>query len=69
MPADPKSKRGNASRKALNALEGDDEFSVFSVDPDAYKPPVSLKDDTQGRPDDTRATSSVVRFLRKIFGD
>jgi hypothetical protein len=65
--SDQKPPRGNASRKALNALEGDDEFSVFSVSPAAKRPPVDLQDDTQGRPDDTPVSFSVVRFFRKIF--
>jgi hypothetical protein len=62
-----KPNRGNASRKALNAIEGDDEFSTYSVSPEARRPPVDLQDDTQGRPDDTPVSFSVVRFFRKIF--
>ncbi|AKJ05068.1 hypothetical protein ATI61_102139 [Archangium gephyra] len=67
--SEQKPTRGNASRKALNALGGDDEFSVFSVEPEAQKPPVALEEDTRGRPDDTAVSFSVVRFFRKIFGD
>ena len=68
--SDQKPTRGNASRKALTALEGSDEFSVFSVEPEATrKPLVNLEKDTLGRPADTRASMSVVRFFRKIFGD
>ncbi len=67
--SDSKPTRGNASRKALNALGGDDEFSVFSVEPEAQRPPVALEQDTQGRPEDTAVSFSVVRFFRKIFGD
>ena len=63
------SNRGNPSRKALTALDGDDEFSVFSVSPMARKPPVELKETTTGRPEDTPVSNSVVRFFRKIFGD
>ncbi len=61
--------RGNASRKALTSLDGQDEFSVFSVEPEAQHPPVKLEEDTRGRPDDTAVSFSVVRFFRKIFGD
>lgn len=62
--------RGNRSRKAMTSIGGDDEFSVFSTDPEAYKLPVDLgKADTQGRPEDTAVTSSVVRFFRRIFGE
>ncbi|OJH38132.1 hypothetical protein [Cystobacter ferrugineus] len=63
--------RGNRSRKAITALDGNDEFSVFSVEPEAYRDPVDLGKgaDMRGRPEDTAATSSVVRFLRRIFGE
>jgi hypothetical protein len=62
--------RGNRSRKAITAIDGNDEFSVFSVDPEAYRPPVDLgKSDSQGSPEDTPMTSSVVRFFRRIFGE
>jgi len=57
----------------MTALDGDDEFSVFSVDPEALKkkPLVKLDNDdaSTGRPDDTRVSRSVVRFFRKIFGE
>lgn len=62
--------RGNRSRKAMTSIDGNDEFSVFSVDPRAQRAPVDLgKSDTQGRPEDTAVTSSVVRFFRRIFGE
>jgi hypothetical protein len=58
------------SGKVIRALEGDDEFSMMSVDPRARaKPVVKLADDSQGRPSDTRASRSVLRFLRKIFSE
>jgi hypothetical protein len=68
--SDPKNKSGNRARKVFNALDGADEFSVFSVDPESHKKPmVKLDDDgATGRPDDARASKSVVRFFRKIFG-
>ncbi len=63
--------RGNRSRKAITALDGNDEFSVFSVEPEAYREPVDLgkAGDERGRPEDTAATGSVVRFFRRIFGE
>jgi len=70
--ADPKNNSGNRARKVFNALDGADEFSVFSVDPESHKKPlVKLEDDSgaTGRPDDTRVSRSVVRFFRKIFGE
>ncbi len=69
--SDQKPTRGNPSRKALTALDGNDEFSVFSVEPEARKPLVDLKENAmgRGRPDDTRVSRSVVRFFRKIFGE
>ncbi len=57
------------SGKVIRALEGDDEFSMMSIDPRRNKPPVKLADDSQGRPSDTRASRSVLRFLRKIFSE
>lgn len=59
----------NRARKVMTALEGDDEFSVFSTDPEAYKVPVKLENDASARPDKARAANSVVRFFRKVFGD
>ena len=51
----------------LTALEGSDEFSVFSVDPEARRPLVKLEEETLGQPANARASNSVVRFFRKIF--
>jgi hypothetical protein len=55
------------SGKVLRALGGDDEFSTMSVDPRRRKPPVQIVQDQTGRPADTRASRTVLRFLRKIF--
>ena len=68
--SDHKNNSANRARKVFNALDGADEFSVFSVDHEANKPLVKLEDDAAatGRPDDARASNSVVRFFRKIFG-
>ncbi len=62
---------GDRARKVFNALDGEDEFSVFSVEPGARKPLVEIKaaEADNGRPEDTRASRSFVRFFRKIFGD
>ena len=67
--SDHRPNTADRARKVFTALEGADEFSVFSVDPEAHKPLVKLEDDgaATGRPDDARASSSVVRFFRKIF--
>jgi hypothetical protein len=70
--ADNKNNSGNRARKVMTALDGADEFSVFSVDPESHKRPmVKLDNDSAstGRPDDTRVSRSVVRFFRKIFGE
>jgi hypothetical protein len=55
--------------KVYTALQGDDEFSVFSVDPEARKPKVelSLKDNVNAV--STPLSRSIVRLFRKIFGE
>jgi hypothetical protein len=59
------------ARKVINALDGADEFSVFSVDPEANKPLVNIESEAvaTGRPENTRVSHTVIRFFRKIFGD
>ena len=71
MPPNPKPPKVSPARKALVAHDGADEFSVFSTSEDARSTPmVELHDESRtGRPDDTAASNSLVRFLRKIFGD
>lgn len=70
MPPPPKPTKVSAARKALVAHDGEDEFSVFSTSEEARKTLVELKDESRtGRPDDTAASNSLVRFLRKIFGE
>jgi hypothetical protein len=66
-----KNNSGDRSRKVLNALDGADEFSVFSVEPEARKPLVNIESETvaTGRPEDTPVSHTVIRFLRKIFRD
>ena len=67
--SDHRPNTADRARKVFTALEGADEFSVFSVDPEANKPLVNLEEGTAtGRPEDARASYSVVRFFRKIFG-
>jgi hypothetical protein len=56
--------------KVYTALQGDDEFSVFSVDPEARKPPkveLGLKDNVNAV--STPLSRSIVRLFRKIFGE
>ena len=57
------------SGKALTAFEGDDEFSVFSVDPDARKPMMDLGFKDTEKAVATPLSRSIVRLFRKIFGD
>ncbi|MDY7231670.1 hypothetical protein [Hyalangium rubrum] len=54
--------------KVYTALQGDDEFSVFSVDPDARKPMVDLGLKETVNPVATPLSRSIVRLFRKIFG-
>jgi hypothetical protein len=61
----PKSRVG----KVYTALQGDDEFSVFSVDPDARKPMVELAMKETVNPVATPLSRSIVRLFRKIFGE
>jgi hypothetical protein len=56
------------SDKVFTALQGDDEFSVFSVDPDARKPKVDLAMKDTVNPVATPLSRSIVRLFRKIFG-
>jgi hypothetical protein len=68
MPNDkppPKSRAG----KVYTALQGDDEFSVFSVDPDARKPMVDLAMKDTVNPVATPLSRSIVRLFRKIFSE
>jgi hypothetical protein len=55
--------------KVFTALDGDDEFSVFSVDPEARKPKVELGLKENVTPVATPLSRSVLRLFRKIFGD
>lgn len=55
--------------KVYTALQGDDEFSVFSVDPDARKPMVDLGLKENVKPVATPISRSIVRLFRKIFGE
>lgn len=54
--------------KVYTALQGDDEFSVFSVDPDARKPKVELGANENVAAVATPLSRSIVRLFRKIFG-
>lgn len=69
MPKQPKAPTTNHSSKVLSAFEGDDEFSVFSVDPTLRKPKVELGANQEVKPVATPLSRSVVRLFRKIFGD
>jgi hypothetical protein len=55
--------------KVFAALEGDDEFSVFSVAPEARKPKVELGLKEDVKPVATPLSRSIVRLFRKIFGE
>jgi hypothetical protein len=55
--------------KVFTALDGDDEFSVFSVAPESRKPKVELGLKDNVNPVATPLSRSVLRLFRKIFGD
>jgi hypothetical protein len=65
----PKPPPKTHASKALTAIEGDDEFSVFSVDPEARKPMVELGFKENVAPSATPLSRSIVRLFRKIFGN
>lgn len=54
--------------KVQTALEGDDEFSVFSTDPRRSKPKVELGFKENVKPVATPLSRSVLRLFRKVFG-
>jgi hypothetical protein len=54
--------------KVYTALRGDDEFSVFSVDPLANKPKVELAMKDTVNPVATPLSRSILRLFRKVFG-
>ena len=56
------------SGKALTSIQGDDEFSVFSVDPELKKPIMDLGLKAEEKSVATPLSRSVVRLFRKIFG-
>jgi hypothetical protein len=57
------------SGKALTSIQGDDEFSVFSVDPELKKPKMDLGLRAEEKSVATPLSRSVVRLFRKIFGE
>ena len=62
--------RKSHSAKVITHLEGDDEFSITSVDPVRRKPTVEIKvDDTAlpGRPKSTTNERTLWRMFRKLF--
>ena len=69
MANPPKAPPNSRAGKVFTALDGDDEFSVFSVDPEARKPMVELGLKENVAPVATPLSRSIVRLFRKIFGD
>jgi len=69
LAKEPKPPSTTRAAKVFNALEGDDEFSVFSTDPRARKPKVELGLKDNVKPVATPLSRSVLRLFRKIFGE
>jgi hypothetical protein len=67
MP-DPKQPPKSRADKVYTALQGDDEFSTVSIDPDR-KPKVVLDTNESVRAVATPISRSIVRFFRKVFGE
>jgi hypothetical protein len=69
MANPPKRPPATRADKVFSHLGGDDEFSVFSVDPEARKPMVELGLKENEKQVATPLSRSVLRLFRKIFGD
>ena len=69
MSKEQKAPPGTRASKVFSAFDGDDEFSVFSVDPDARKPKVELGFKEEVKPVATPLSRSIVRLFRKIFSE
>lgn len=55
------------SEKVITAIEGDDEFSIASVDPDS-RPSLELRpSETSSRSESTGHRGTLWRLFRKIF--
>jgi hypothetical protein len=67
MSDDSKPQNPSRAAKVYAALQGDDEFSVFSVDP--RRPMVDLNLKENVTPVATPLSRSIVRLFRKIFGE
>jgi hypothetical protein len=66
--SDFKQPKQTRAEKAYVSLQGEDEFSVFSVEAKAQKPPVKLEAQPTGQPEPTPLSRSLGQRLRKIFG-
>jgi hypothetical protein len=57
------------ARKVQTALDGNDEFSVFSVDPDIKKLKLELQAQAQvnARPEAASQSGMFMRLFRKVF--
>ncbi len=67
MSYDPHHSRGS---KAMTSIQGYDEFSVFSVQPDLSVKTVELEGQrvaSQGAPEATDSDGIFMRFFRKMF--
>ncbi|HYI02101.1 hypothetical protein [Hyalangium sp.] len=67
MAKEPKAPPTTRAAKVFSALEGDDEFSVFSMDPRRPMVDLSLKEEV--KPVATPLSRSIVRLFRKIFSE
>ncbi|ADO71744.1 hypothetical protein [Stigmatella aurantiaca] len=66
--SNPKPPPKSRADKVYTALQGDDEFSTFSIDPDR-KPKVVLDTNDSVRAVATPISRSIIRFFRKVFGE
>lgn len=71
MPPDAKGPPGankTRSEKVITAIDGDDEFSVASVDPEVRRYMLELKPpETAGKVHATGDSRKIWRLFRKIF--
>ncbi len=67
-PRVAKKKDRSRSAKVITHVDGDDEFSIASVDPDLRRPSVELKvENVAGKPQSTSSERTIWRLFRKLF--
>lgn len=66
LKVDPATLKTRAA-KVATALEGDDEFSVASVDPELRRQKMELRPESETKPELTQDKRTMWRLFRKLF--